>query len=55
MATTLGKTNRAPKQEETMEEAQERRRGADRRGTAKSRIVIVDGHTLFRRGVRTRA
>ena len=35
-----------------MEEAQERRRGADRRGVAKSRIVIVDGHTLFRRGVR---
>ena len=52
MATTLSKTNRAPKQEETMEEAQERRRGADRRGITKSRIVIVDGHTLFRRGVR---
>ncbi|MEO8247165.1 MAG: response regulator transcription factor, partial [Chloroflexota bacterium] len=33
---------------------QERRRGGDRRsgeGT-KTRVVIVDGHTLFRRGVR---
>ncbi len=30
----------------------ERRRGADRRNTGRTRIVIVDGHTLFRRGVR---
>ena len=31
----------------------ERRQGADRRAAgAKARIVIVDGHTLFRRGVR---
>ena len=33
--------------------APERRAGADRRAAgAKARIVIVDGHTLFRRGVR---
>ena len=32
---------------------QERRRGGDRRTAgAKTRVVIVDGHTLFRRGVR---
>ena len=38
---------------ETKTEAQERRRGGDRRAQgAKTRIVIVDGHTLFRRGVR---
>jgi DNA-binding NarL/FixJ family response regulator len=30
----------------------ERRRGADRRSTGKTRVIIVDGHTLFRRGVR---
>ena len=30
----------------------ERRRGGDRRSTGKTRVVIVDGHTLFRRGVR---
>ena len=32
----------------------ERRRGGDRRSGegAKTRVVIVDGHTLFRRGVR---
>ena len=31
----------------------ERRQGADRRAAGtKARIVIVDGHTLFRRGVR---
>ena len=30
----------------------ERRRGGDRRADGKSRVVIVDGHTLFRRGVR---
>jgi DNA-binding NarL/FixJ family response regulator len=40
--------------EEFMEEqTQERRRGGDRRNAGqKTRIVIVDGHTLFRRGVR---
>jgi DNA-binding NarL/FixJ family response regulator len=39
--------------EENVEEVQtERRRGADRRAIGKARIVIVDGHTLFRRGVR---
>jgi DNA-binding NarL/FixJ family response regulator len=40
--------------EETMgAETQERRRGGDRRAAgSKTRIVIVDGHTLFRRGVR---
>ena len=33
--------------------SQERRRGGDRRNEGvKTRIVIVDGHTLFRRGVR---
>ena len=32
---------------------QERRRGVDRRAAgSKTRVVIVDGHTLFRRGVR---
>ena len=33
---------------------QERRRGGDRRSAqgSKTRVVIVDGHTLFRRGVR---
>jgi DNA-binding NarL/FixJ family response regulator len=32
---------------------QDRRRGGDRRqATGKTRVVIVDGHTLFRRGVR---
>jgi DNA-binding NarL/FixJ family response regulator len=30
----------------------ERRKGADRRASSKTRVVIVDGHTLFRRGVR---
>jgi len=30
----------------------ERRKGGDRRATGKARVVIVDGHTLFRRGVR---
>jgi DNA-binding NarL/FixJ family response regulator len=41
-------------EEETVQEVtQERRRGVDRRGaTAKIRTVIIDGHTLFRRGVR---
>jgi DNA-binding NarL/FixJ family response regulator len=41
--------------EENVEETQtqERRRGGDRRAAnAKTRVVIVDGHTLFRRGVR---
>jgi len=39
--------------QETKTEAQERRRGGDRRAQgSKTRIVIVDGHTLFRRGVR---
>ncbi|MGH2463150.1 MAG: response regulator [Candidatus Limnocylindria bacterium] len=37
----------------TEEIAMERRTGRDRRAaTEKTRIVIVDGHTLFRRGVR---
>ena len=42
-------------EEETAQEAQtqERRRGGDRRAAgSKTRVVIVDGHTLFRRGVR---
>ena len=30
----------------------ERRKGGDRRAGGKTRVVIVDGHTLFRRGVR---
>jgi len=35
------------------QDARERRRGGDRRNEGvKTRIVIVDGHTLFRRGVR---
>ena len=41
-------------QEQTQEVTQqsERRRGGDRRASGKTRVVIVDGHTLFRRGVR---
>ena len=35
-----------------VETKEERRRGADRRNTGKMRVVIVDGHMLFRRGVR---
>jgi len=35
-----------------VEAKEERRRGADRRNTSRTRVVIVDGHTLFRRGVR---
>jgi DNA-binding NarL/FixJ family response regulator len=53
-ATRNATTKRIQAKEESMEtETQERRRGGDRRqaGT-KTRIVIVDGHTLFRRGVR---
>ena len=43
----------AKHEEESMEaEQQERRRGGDRRAGGKARVVIVDGHTLFRRGVR---
>ncbi|MEX0625289.1 MAG: response regulator transcription factor [Chloroflexota bacterium] len=39
--------------EKIVEQETERRKGADRRAAgAKARIVIVDGHTLFRRGVR---
>ena len=36
---------------ETKTKADERRRGGDRRA-GNTRVVIVDGHTLFRRGVR---
>jgi len=40
-------------QTQSQSQPQERRRGADRRNEGvKTRIVIVDGHTLFRRGVR---
>ena len=47
------KTQTEPTEEERMEaENKERRRGGDRRATGKARIVIIDGHTLFRRGVR---
>jgi len=35
-----------------VETKDERRRGADRRNSGKMRVVIVDGHMLFRRGVR---
>jgi len=36
-----------------LDQMADRRRGADRRTTvATTRVVIVDGHTLFRRGVR---
>ncbi len=65
MATsTATKTDETTKaKEETVEQTaegtaeapatQERRRGGDRRAVgAKTRVVIVDGHTLFRRGVR---
>ncbi len=39
--------------EKNVEQAAERRQGGDRRNEGvKTRIVIVDGHTLFRRGVR---
>lgn len=40
----------APTKAEARQE--ERRKGGDRRASGKARIVIVDGHTLFRRGVR---
>ena len=43
---------KAMKEEDVEEVQTERRRGTDRRATGKARIVIVDGHTLFRRGVR---
>jgi DNA-binding NarL/FixJ family response regulator len=47
------KTQGQPKEETMGTETQERRRGGDRRNAgSKTRIVIVDGHTLFRRGVR---
>jgi DNA-binding NarL/FixJ family response regulator len=40
-------------QDQAQPKAGERRRGGDRRNEGvKTRIVIVDGHTLFRRGVR---
>jgi len=40
-------------QTQAQSQSQERRRGGDRRNEGvKTRIVIVDGHTLFRRGVR---
>jgi DNA-binding NarL/FixJ family response regulator len=43
----------AAKEKKMVEQETERRKGADRRAAgAKARIVIVDGHTLFRRGVR---
>ena len=36
-----------------LDQMEDRRRGGDRRNAGqKTRIVIVDGHTLFRRGVR---
>jgi DNA-binding NarL/FixJ family response regulator len=43
-----------PNKEEIVEDTvEERRRGGDRRAVvAQTRIVIVDAHTLFRRGVR---
>ena len=44
----------AAKEKKMVEQETERRKGADRRAAgAKARIVIVDGHTLFRRGVQT--
>jgi DNA-binding NarL/FixJ family response regulator len=43
---------KAMKEEDVEEVQTERRRGTDRRAAGKARIVIVDGHTLFRRGVR---
>ncbi len=56
---TATKETRESKRDRTKEEfmeeeqTQERRRGGDRRNAGqKTRIVIVDGHTLFRRGVR---
>src|SRR6187551_1373999 len=43
----------ASTQADTQAGAPERRRGGDRRQAgSKTRVVIVDGHTLFRRGVR---
>ena len=35
-----------------LDQMADRRKGADRRTNTKARVVIVDGHTLFRRGVR---
>jgi DNA-binding NarL/FixJ family response regulator len=39
-------------QTEEVTQQSDRRRGGDRRASGKTRVVIVDGHTLFRRGVR---
>ena len=45
--------NQSQSQTQSQSQPQERRRGGDRRNEGvKTRIVIVDGHTLFRRGVR---
>jgi DNA-binding NarL/FixJ family response regulator len=54
---TVDQTEELVEQAETAEQQEstgrsERRRGVDRRTSGKTRIVIVDGHTLFRRGVR---
>jgi len=46
-------TQTQPETQAQSQSPQERRRGGDRRNEGvKTRIVIVDGHTLFRRGVR---
>jgi DNA-binding NarL/FixJ family response regulator len=58
---TLNSEDMTKTKEETVEDVQaeaqtpqqDRRRGGDRRqASGKTRVVIVDGHTLFRRGVR---
>jgi DNA-binding NarL/FixJ family response regulator len=52
MATTAN-GQKTEKMVDPLDQMADRRKGADRRNTvATTRVVIVDGHTLFRRGVR---
>jgi DNA-binding NarL/FixJ family response regulator len=52
MATTAN-GQKTEKMVDPLDQMADRRKGADRRSTvATTRVVIVDGHTLFRRGVR---
>ena len=55
MASTANTANgqKTEKMVDPLDQIADRRRGADRRNVGtKTRVVIVDGHTLFRRGVR---
>ncbi len=52
MSTTTKNGTKQAMEDQMETQVEERRRGGDRRASGKARIVIVDGHTLFRRGVR---